>query len=98
MSQTVQEKPATWLRVVLAGPWTLLAALIVMAGMATWIPAGAAQVDNLILPLVLFPLIWAILFFAACLDPNLRRAALINVGITGLHLVLLARHFTSIAG
>ncbi|MEM7097695.1 MAG: hypothetical protein AAF541_05495 [Pseudomonadota bacterium] len=91
-------KASSWPRVLLAGPWTLVAALIVMAGMATWLPAGAAQVDNLILPLVLFPLIWAILFFAACLDPDLRRATLISLGITGAHIVMLVFHFLSVGG
>ncbi len=92
----VEKKVAIWPRVLLAGPWTLVAAFVVMAGMATWLPAGAAQVDNLIMPLVLFPLIWVILFFAACLDANLRRATLISLGITGLHGVLLAWHFLNI--
>jgi len=97
MNQAQADKPSIWPRVLLAGPWTLLAALVVMAGIATWLPAGAAQVDNLIMPLALFPLIWAALFFTACLDPNLRRATFISVGVTGVHVLLLIRHFAAVA-
>ena len=82
-----------WLRVALAGPWTIVASVITMAGMAAWLPAGAALVDNLILPLVLYPLIWAFFFFWACLDGILGRAALISFTVTGLHAALLAHHF-----
>ena len=66
-------------RVLLAGPWTLLAALVVMAGMATWLPSGEAKVNNLVLPLLLFPLIWAALFFHACLARRLRLAAIVSL-------------------
>ena len=56
-----------------------------MAGMALWLPGGAADIDNLVLPLVLVPLIWSMLFFHACLDSRLVR-------VTGLSLVLLTVH------
>ncbi len=82
-----------WLRVALAGPWTLVASVVTMAGMATWLPPGVAGVDNLILPLVMYPLVWAAFFFSACLDSNLRRAATVSFAITGLHVALLVRHF-----
>lgn len=82
-----------WLRVALVGPWTLIASVITMAGMAMWLPKGAAGVDNLILPLVLYPLIWAFFFFWACLDSHLRRAAAVSFAITGVHAALLAHHF-----
>ena len=82
-----------WMRFALAGPWTIVASVVTMAGMATWLPRGAAQVDNLILPLVLFPLIWAFFFLWACLDDKLQRAATVSFAITGLHAVLLAGHF-----
>lgn len=82
-----------WPRIILAGPWTLIAAVVMMAAMATWLPPGEAQVDNMMLPLVLFPLIWAAFFFAACLDRNLLRAIAISVGITVVNALLLVRHF-----
>ncbi|MEM7079047.1 MAG: hypothetical protein AAF513_10505 [Pseudomonadota bacterium] len=98
MSTAPAPKRAVWPRVLLAGPWTLLVAIIVMAGMATWLPPGPAQVDNMILPLVLFPLIWAVLFFAASLDPDLRRATWISVGVAALNVVLLVLHFAALKG
>ena len=81
-----------WVRVSLAGPWTIVSSVVTMAGMATWLPKGAAQVDNLILPLVLFPLIWAFFFFWACLDSRLIRAVAVNFAATGVHAALLAHH------
>lgn len=66
-----------WLRFVLAGPVAILVALALLAGMPLWLPGGAAGIDNLAVPLVLAPLIWAGLFFHACLDRNLARVALV---------------------
>ena len=79
-------------RVLLAGPWTLLAALVVMAGMATWLPPGEAKVNNLVLPLLLFPLIWAALFFHACLARRLRSAAIVSFAAVLVSGGLLAGH------
>src|SRR3546814_3202649 len=45
--------------------------------MPLWLPGGAAGIDNLAVPLVLAPLIWAGLFFHACLDRSLARVALV---------------------
>lgn len=56
-----------------------------MAGMALWLPGGAAGIDNLVLPLVLIPLIWSLLFFHACLDPRLVRVAVLSLGLFALH-------------
>ena len=89
-----ERRPArTLLRVPLAGPWTLAAALVVMAGMATWLPPGEAGVNNLVLPLVLFPLIWAVLFFHACLARRVGAAAVVSFGAVAASGVLLVRHF-----
>ncbi len=81
--------PRFWL----AGPLTFLTAVLVMAGAAVWMPGGAAGVDNVVLPLVLFPLIWAVLFFYACLVKGVSRGfmvmgllAMSQVGLIGLHL------------
>lgn len=80
-------------RVVLAGPWTLAAAFVVMAAMAVWMPGGPAQVDNLIVPLVLFPLIWVVLFLMAYLDPSIRRAATISIALVIANMALLGWHW-----
>jgi hypothetical protein len=82
-----------WTRIGFAGPGAAIIALVVMAGMALWLPAGAAGIDNLVLPLVLVPLIWAGLFFHACLDARLGRVALVALGLLVLHAGLLAHKF-----
>ncbi|WP_299132369.1 hypothetical protein [uncultured Amaricoccus sp.] len=77
----VEARPVVtrWL---LAGPVTILAALATMAAMPLWVPPGAAGVNDIALPILLTPLIWAVPFFYACLAENLPRAALVLVGAT----------------
>lgn len=82
-----------WTRIALAGPGAVIVALVVMAGMTLWLPRGAAGIDNLILPLVLVPLIWALLFFHACLDRRLGRVALVSLGLLLVHGGLVAHKF-----
>lgn len=69
------------MRWVLAGPVAVAAAVAVMAAMPLWFPQGAAGIDQLILPLILFPAIWAVAFFYACLAENLVRASVILIGV-----------------
>lgn len=82
-----------WIRIGFAGPGAAIAAVAVMAGMALWLPRGSAGIDNLVLPLVLFPLIWSALFFHACLDSRLGRVALVACGLFVLHAGLVAHTF-----
>jgi hypothetical protein len=82
-----------YIRIFLAGPGAVIVALVVMAGMALWLPGGAAGIDNLVLPLVLVPLIWAALFFHACLDRKLARVAIIAVALLAVHGGLVAHKF-----
>lgn len=82
-----------WIRIALAGPGAVVVALVVMAGMALWLPGGAAGIDNLVLPLILAPLIWAGLFFHACLDRRIGRVALIAVGLFVVHAGLITHKF-----
>lgn len=82
-----------WIRVGFAGPGAVIVAVVVMAGMTLWLPQGAARIDNLVLPLVLFPLIWAGLFFHACLDGRLGRVALVALGLFVLHAGLVTHKF-----
>ncbi|MEV4935994.1 hypothetical protein MRBLSP13_004242 [Sphingobium sp. LSP13-1-1.1] len=82
-----------WTRILLAGPGAVLVALVVMAGMPLWLPGGAAGVDNLVLPLVFVPLIWAALFFHACLDRRLSRVAAVAAALFLLHAGLVAHKF-----
>ncbi len=81
----MSKRVGTWIRIGFAGPGAVIVALVVMAGMALWLPAGAAKIDNLVLPLILVPLIWAALFFHACLDTRLLRVALIAIGLFAVH-------------
>lgn len=82
-----------WVRIAFAGPGAVLIALVVMAGMALWLPGGAAGIDNLVLPLLLAPLIWAGLFFHACLDPRLGRVAIIALGLLLIHAGFITHKF-----
>ncbi|WP_240433604.1 hypothetical protein [Solimonas sp. K1W22B-7] len=74
-----------WSRFALAGPVTFLCAALVMCGGALWLPKGTAQIDNLVMPIVLFPAIWAALFFYAYLDRSLARAWAVIGGLSLLH-------------
>lgn len=70
------DQRASAIRVILAGPLALLTSLAVLAAMPVWFPSGAAGVDHLILPMILFPGLWGILFFYSVLSNNL-----IHIGI-----------------
>jgi hypothetical protein len=65
----------------IAGPGAVIVAIVVMAGMTQWVPGGSANIDNLVLPLVLVPLIWAALFFHACLDRSVTRVAIVALAL-----------------
>jgi len=80
------------MRGLLAGPLALIAACLIMAGSALWVPPGAAQVNNLVLPIVLFPLLWSALFLYACLDKKLARAYTIIGTLAAVNGLLLSLH------
>ena len=82
-----------WLRGILAGPLALAAACLAMTGGALWLPPGTAQVNNLVMPVVLFPLIWTALFIYACLDRHLKRAYAVIGLLVAANVALLAWHF-----
>jgi hypothetical protein len=82
-----------WVRIGFAGPGAVVVALVVMAGMSLWLPGGAAGIDNLVLPLILVPLIWAALFFHACLDRRVGRIALIAGALFAVHAALISARF-----
>lgn len=84
-----------WIRVVLAGPVAILVALTLLAGMPLWLPGGAAGIDNLALPLIFAPLIWAGLFFHACLDRSLARVAFVAAALFLVHGGLVASRLFS---
>jgi len=77
----------------LTGPATLVVSLLFMLAMAAWFPAGAGQVNNIIMPLVMFPLIWAVLFFYTYLTDQLAKAAWIMLALFLVNSVILALQF-----
>jgi hypothetical protein len=82
-----------WTRIGFAGPGAVIIALVIMAGMSLWLPRGSAGIDNLVLPLILAPLIWAALFFHACLDARLGRVVAVALSLFVLHAATLAYKF-----
>jgi hypothetical protein len=82
-------------RVILAGPIVLLLSALVFAGMPLWLPRGAAGIDHIILPLILLPAVWAILFFHAVLDRSLARVAIVALVIGAANAAMLFFHFAT---
>lgn len=93
MKDATVNRSRSWARILFAGPGAVVVALVVMAGMALWLPKGNAGVDNLILPLVLVPLIWAALFFHACLDRKLLRVTAVALTLLLVHGGLVVHSF-----
>lgn len=79
----------------LAGPFAIIISIFVMAAMSLWFPIGIAGINHLVLPLILFPLIWAGVFFYALLEKNIKRATLV---MTFLFLLNALPVITSILG
>lgn len=69
-------------RWLLAGPGAVLAGLATMAAMPLWLPAGAAGVNDVALPIILTPLLWAVPFFYAVLARDVVRATAILTAVT----------------
>lgn len=61
-------------RWILCGPCAFVAAATIMAVLPLWLPHGAAKIDHLVFPILMFPGIWAAVFFYACLERDLIRA------------------------
>lgn len=51
VAAAIQSRPVL-VRWILAGPATILAALATMAAMPLWLPAGAAGINHLALPII----------------------------------------------
>ena len=65
-------------------------AVLVVAGATRWLPEGRAGIDHIVVPIVLFPLIWIVLAIWLYAARNRRTVwavvaviALINVGLAG---------------
>ncbi len=81
------------LRWIMAGPLTLLAAVLTMASAPLLLPPGAAGVDHLILPILLFPAFWAVYFFYSLLERNPARGVLVMLAIIAAAAMLIYRQF-----
>lgn len=84
-------------RVALAGPLALISSTCVWLAMPLWYPPGAADIDNLVVPILIFPLIWSALFFHACLDSRLLRVAAVSLLSAGLSAAMIALKFAGLA-
>ena len=99
-SFAVLTRPLTWLnrypttmRWILCGPAAFLASATIMAVLPLWLPHGRAEIDHLVFPILMFPGIWAAVFFYACLERNIARATSVISGliaVTGIMAVLAA--------
>lgn len=76
-------------RALVAGPLALIASIAVMAAMPHWVPEGAGRVDNLVFPVLGFPLIWATVFFYACLAEKPLVAAAVLAVVTALQAAII---------
>lgn len=85
----IRRRPLTarWL---LAGPGTLAAAMLLMAAMPVWVPAGEAAVNNIAYPLILAPLIWAGFFTYALIEENLVRGTAVVAAVVATQGFLVA--------
>lgn len=90
-------KTAAWfdthavrLRWILAGPGALIGSILVLAAAPAVLPAGAAGLNHITLPALAHPLIWAALFFYACLEGDLRRACRVFGGVFVASIVAIA--------
>lgn len=83
----------TLLRWIMAGPLTLIAAVVTMASMPLWLPGGASGIDNLIFPILLFPALWAIYVFYALIEPRPVRGTVVFAAIIIANAALIASRF-----
>ena len=93
---TTTSKPSrrrAWSRGILAGPMCFIVSAVVMAGAALWYPEGAAHINNIVVPIAVYPAIWAVLFFYLMLDRNLGRAWGVAVVLLLVHSAMIGHNF-----
>ena len=87
-----------WARVILAGPLVFLCSLALMGGANLWLPPGAGGVNDIVLPILLYPAVWTGLFFYACLERRIGRGYAIVGGLTALHALVFVFHSGGMVG
>ncbi len=89
---------ASWgracLRAVFAGPIALIVSILILLAMPLWFPVGIGGIDHLVMPVVTFPLTWAVLFFHACLDRRLLRVVLVSLILGAVNFALIVEKFS----
>ena len=83
LSVAVETRPllSRW---ILAGPGTIVVALLFTMAMPFWLPSGTAGVNHVALPVILAPLVWAVFFVYAVAAENIARAATAIAGISAI--------------
>ncbi|MEM7667833.1 MAG: hypothetical protein AAF317_01620 [Pseudomonadota bacterium] len=80
-------------RWLVGGPGAFVASILIIAVMPLWLPKGAAQIDHIVVPIVLFPLIWCLIFLYTCLEENLPRSVVIMVTLIVAHTMFVVSAF-----
>jgi len=57
-AMTTTSPPPTIIYALLSLGLTFVAAIIIVAGATRWLPTGAAEIDHIVIPAVVFPLVW----------------------------------------
>ncbi|MEM9011159.1 MAG: hypothetical protein AAGE18_08035 [Pseudomonadota bacterium] len=92
-TRAIEARP-TLMRWILGGPGALILAVMVTSAMPVWFPAGAAQLNHIAFPILLFPAIWAVPFFYVALEGNMVRCTLVMGAAILAHGLLIASAFT----
>ncbi|HET9960080.1 MAG TPA: hypothetical protein VFQ61_36560 [Polyangiaceae bacterium] len=74
---------------------SFVCALIVVAGASKWFPPGAAGLDQIVVPLSVFPIVWAAFVLVLHVAQHRARAWCFVAAITALHAVLIAKGLLS---
>jgi hypothetical protein len=89
----ISPRTALVLRWIMAGPLTLIAAVVTMASMPLWLPGGAAGIDNLIIPLLLFPALWAGYFLYSLMEARPLRGFVVIIALISLNAAVIYSRF-----
>lgn len=81
------------LRWIMAGPLTLIASVVTMASMPLWLPGGAAGIDNLIIPLLLFPALWAGYFLYSLMEARPLRGLVVIAALIAVNAAVIYNRF-----
>ncbi|WP_147112515.1 hypothetical protein [Tateyamaria sp. syn59] len=88
----IDRHPTRW-RWILAGPTAFILSILAMAGLPTVLPAGAGGVNHLVLPVVLFPLLWSSFIVWPVASTALPRVATTYLALGALLLTLITLSF-----